>query len=410
MQRAAAGLATAVGDLLGATYGARVLLLVGPGDNGGDALYAGAMLARRGAQVQAVAVGDRVHEAGADRPAAGRRPRLVDLADVRRPDVVVDGIVGIGGHPGLRAPATEALAARRRRARRRGGHPERGRRRHRPARGSPRDGRRHRHLRYPQDLPPGRAGGVGLRGRPARRPRPRPARGRPVTALQADDVARLLPIPPADAQKYTRGVVGVRAGSARYPGAGVLSTAGAACGLAGMVRYAGGAPRRRAGGPPRGRASARVASGLGGRLRRRRRGGGGAERRPCATTYPSSSTPTPWPTSRPGSTGPRLLTPHAGELAAMLGVDRARWRPTSSPPPAARRDRWDATVLLKGHHTLVAEPDGRVRVTTDRHVLAGGRRRPATSSAASAAPCWPPASRRTTRGRSASWLHGAAAT
>src|SRR5262249_11399414 len=63
-----------------------------------------------------------------------------------------------------------------------------------------------------------------------------------VSAFQSDDIANLLPVPPAEAQKYTRGVVGVRAGSARYPGAGVLSTSGAACGLAGMVRYAGGAP------------------------------------------------------------------------------------------------------------------------------------------------------------------------
>ena len=41
MQRAAAGLAAAVLDLLGGGYGRRVLLLVGPGDNGGDALWAG---------------------------------------------------------------------------------------------------------------------------------------------------------------------------------------------------------------------------------------------------------------------------------------------------------------------------------------------------------------------------------
>ena len=37
MQRAAAGLATVSARLLGRVYGARVLLLVGSGDNGGDA-------------------------------------------------------------------------------------------------------------------------------------------------------------------------------------------------------------------------------------------------------------------------------------------------------------------------------------------------------------------------------------
>ncbi|WP_303647278.1 NAD(P)H-hydrate epimerase, partial [Streptomyces albidus (ex Kaewkla and Franco 2022)] len=47
MQRAAAGLAAACAGMLGRTYGARVVLLVGSGDNGGDALFAGARLARR---------------------------------------------------------------------------------------------------------------------------------------------------------------------------------------------------------------------------------------------------------------------------------------------------------------------------------------------------------------------------
>ncbi len=49
MQRAAAGLASVCSRLLGKVYGSRVVVLVGTGDNGGDALYAGARLARRGA-------------------------------------------------------------------------------------------------------------------------------------------------------------------------------------------------------------------------------------------------------------------------------------------------------------------------------------------------------------------------
>ena len=61
---------------------------------------------------------------------------------------------------------------------------------------------------------------------------------------------------------------------------------------------------------------------------------------------------------------PALLTPHAGELARMLGVERerGRGRPAALRPEAA--DRYDAVVLLKGRHTLVAEPDGRVHATT----------------------------------------------
>ena len=90
-----------------------------------------------------------------------------------------------------------------------------------------------------------------------------------VEALQADDVAALLPRPDAYAQKYTRGVVGVRAGSERYPGAGVLCRRGALrAGRDGPVRRAGAdAVRPRT---PRS-SSARAGAGLGGRFRRRRR-------------------------------------------------------------------------------------------------------------------------------------------
>src|ERR1700749_4032265 len=72
MQRAAAGLASSVIDLLGGAYGRKVLLLVGSGDNGGDALYAGAMLARRGAKVETIRVAEKIHEAGLAAPRRGR--------------------------------------------------------------------------------------------------------------------------------------------------------------------------------------------------------------------------------------------------------------------------------------------------------------------------------------------------
>ncbi|GAA3057938.1 hypothetical protein GCM10020000_45810 [Streptomyces olivoverticillatus] len=116
MQRAAAGLAAACADLLGRrVYGARVALLVGSGDNGGDALYAGARLTRRGAGVTAVLLSaDRAHPGGV-RALRGAGGRVVSAADgvpvVRRADLVVDGIVGIGGKGGLRAPAEELVRA-----------------------------------------------------------------------------------------------------------------------------------------------------------------------------------------------------------------------------------------------------------------------------------------------------------
>jgi hydroxyethylthiazole kinase-like uncharacterized protein yjeF len=60
--------------------------------------------------------------------------------------------------------------------------------------------------------------------------------------LEAADVRALLPVPDQTDDKYTRGVVGVVAGSAAYPGAGVLTTGAAIHGGAGFVRYAGTAP------------------------------------------------------------------------------------------------------------------------------------------------------------------------
>jgi len=63
-QRAATGLVRRCLALMGGGYGRRVVLLVGSGDNGGDALFAGARMARRGARVDAALLGSRHHEAG----------------------------------------------------------------------------------------------------------------------------------------------------------------------------------------------------------------------------------------------------------------------------------------------------------------------------------------------------------
>jgi len=121
MQRAAGGLAVAISNFLGGTYGARVVLLIGSGDNGGDALYAGARLARRGAKVTAVLLSPKVHERGlaALTEAGGRGVSTTGEVsaeisgaveeEIAAADVVVDGIVGIGGRPGLRPDALAAV-------------------------------------------------------------------------------------------------------------------------------------------------------------------------------------------------------------------------------------------------------------------------------------------------------------
>ena len=122
MQRAAAGVATACARVLGErrsrVTGARVVLLVGAGNNGGDALWAGQRLAARGARVDAVLTAGSAHPEGlAALLAAGGR--AVDATAgagagaeaCRRADLVVDGLVGLGGSPGLREPAASLVAA-----------------------------------------------------------------------------------------------------------------------------------------------------------------------------------------------------------------------------------------------------------------------------------------------------------
>ncbi|MCW2606471.1 MAG: putative carbohydrate kinase [Frankiales bacterium] len=234
MQRAATGLAVACSRLLPGVYGARVLLLVGGGNNGADALWAGVRLARRGAQVSAVLVGTPVEDALQAFRAAGGRV----VAEPGPADLVVDGLVGIGGRGPLRERAAQVVAW------------------------APRvpvvavdvpsgvdadtgevagaaveasltvtfgalkpglflgDGRRH-------------AGRVELVDIGLERP---PSR---LGVLEPHDVARELPRGGPASDKYTRGVVGVAAGSPQYTGAAVLSVGSALRAGAGMVRFAG---------------------------------------------------------------------------------------------------------------------------------------------------------------------------
>lgn len=110
MRRAAAALAAEVRDLAPT----RVLVLVGTGDNGGDALYAAAELAAEGIHVDLIATGDRHHAEAADAAlAAGAcwadADDAVGLAACA--DVVVDGILGTGSSPGLRGRARDVVRA-----------------------------------------------------------------------------------------------------------------------------------------------------------------------------------------------------------------------------------------------------------------------------------------------------------
>jgi len=121
MARAAAGLAAEIRRRLAerGAGGGRILLLVGSGDNGADALFAGAELAEDGFEVTAVPTGSRMHEAGtAAALAAGVRILAPEEADarleelVRGAEAIVDGILGIGAaaSPALRGRARELVA------------------------------------------------------------------------------------------------------------------------------------------------------------------------------------------------------------------------------------------------------------------------------------------------------------
>ncbi|MFD6996326.1 NAD(P)H-hydrate dehydratase [Streptomyces mirabilis] len=372
MQRAAAGLAAACADLLGRVYGSRIVLLVGSGDNGGDALYAGARLARRGAGVTAVLlVPERTHGAGlaALRRAGGTVAGSGAAEElIVRADLVVDGIVGIGGKGGLRPEAVPLAeyAADSRAAVVAVDLPS----------GIEADTGEVLGTAVRADLTvtfgthkpgllidPGReyAGSVRLVDIGLELPEEAG-----LEALQHADVAARLPVPGSESDKYRRGVVGIAAGSARYPGAAVLAVSGALRGGAGAVRYVGPAADAvisrfpetlvsdqgpaRAGrvqawvvGPGVGDDASAVAQVLGADV---------------PVLVDADGLRLADRSAVRARTAPTLMTPHAGEAAALLGVSRESVEAARLASARELALRYGATVLLKGSTTLVADPQG----------------------------------------------------
>lgn len=127
MQRAATALARHAAHRLGrrgSFAASRIVILAGGGDNGGDALFAGAELARAGARVEITRTARRVHDAAFAAALAAGAVQLPDddpgrLAhDIARADAILDGILGIGsggraagGSPQLRGRAHELITA-----------------------------------------------------------------------------------------------------------------------------------------------------------------------------------------------------------------------------------------------------------------------------------------------------------
>lgn len=382
MRRAAFGVAVQAAEMLaharGRVTGTHAVLLVGAGNNGGDALWAGTFLRRRGVAVTAVLLDPpRAHPAGlaALRRSGGRT--TTDGAVLARADLVIDGIVGLSAKGPLR-PAAAALVA------------------------------KITSLVLAVDLPSGVDPDTGEVSGPAvtadvtvtfgaRKPGHvlsggavhsgrvvvvdiglTPELGEPdLSLLTAAEVGAHWPIPGPTDDKYTQGVTGVAAGSATYPGAAVLATGSAVAATSGMVRFAGTAadavrarwPETVATGSvaDAGRVQAWVVGpglGTGTAAKEIVRTVLAAEVPVCADADAITllaNHPDLWDAREPGT--PVVLTPHAGEftrLAGEIGPDRAA---------AARRaaKQMDAVVLLKGHTTVIASPDGRTLVNPARN-------------------------------------------
>ncbi|MFC8191397.1 bifunctional ADP-dependent NAD(P)H-hydrate dehydratase/NAD(P)H-hydrate epimerase [Cellulomonas sp. NPDC057328] len=426
MDRAAFALAVRTAHVLraarGRVAGAHVVLLVGAGNNGGDALHAGARLARRGVRVTALLAAPRVHAGGlaALEAAHGRVVRVDDPApadavpadaapDAAAPDdvvperasgeppvppdvtallasadVVLDGLLGIGARGGGVRGVGGALVAALADVRSAAG---------RPlvvavdvpsgigvADGTAAGAVVHADLTVTFGaakpgllLPPAAATagavetvdiGLTLPARPA------------VARLETSDAADLWPVPGGTAQKYSRGVLGVVAGSAAYPGAAVLSVSGALGAGVGMVRYVGDA------GPQVLTAHPEVVVGEG-RVQAWVLGSGVAPdddaQRDRVRTALAHAVEHGEPAVvdagaldlLPERVPPHVvLTPHAGELATLLrarGDDVDRTDVEAAPLAHARRahELTGATVLLKGGVTVVVGPHGTVYAQAD---------------------------------------------
>ncbi len=367
MQRAARGLADAL-DVIPA--GDLVIALIGPGNNGGDALWAATHLLDRGVRVDLCLLDDqKVHSEGlAAAVAAGAQ--VVEAPTEQR--WCLDAVLGIGARPGLSERAGEwATWIDERRP-------------HTVAVDVPSG----------VDVDGGTLPGPSVRAdstvtfgtyKPALLCGPAANRAGTGTAqlvdiglgphlpepvlevIEADDRHLLGPalnwLDSPVSHKYTRGVVGVAAGSAEYAGAAHLAVAGAQAGTAGMVRFVGTpelsarivdrAPEVVAGDR---RVQAWVVGPGGGddvgdQLAERLEDGvpvvvdaAGLEHLPVTFLVPA------------------LLTPHAGELAAMLGVERDEVEADPLGHATRAAYQWGATVLLKGRRTLVVTQSRPTRV------------------------------------------------
>ncbi len=362
MQRAASGLANAVLEMLGRAYGAHVLLLVGSGrQRRGCVVRRGVAGPARGAGERVAGVREAARgraESAASRRRAHRhrapRERRRTWSSTGSWDRRATGLEARGRGSDPHTPGDPGRRSRRTVRRRRGHRRARRADCHAPTSPSPSAPTRSRSSRTPLPSTPASCtsstSASTCPGRRSRASRPTTSRGSFRDRTQS-------------AHKYTRGVVGVRAGSVQYPGAGVLCVAGAASGLCGMVRYVAGAGEQvLAAHPDVVTAKGRVQAWTVG-------SGGGADVATMLAEAQADGVPIVVDADALALvegplTVPTVLTPHAGELARMTGADREAIEAAPLRHARAAAERYDAVVLLKGRHTVVARPDGQARITT----------------------------------------------
>ncbi|AQA06102.1 NAD(P)H-hydrate dehydratase [Mycobacterium sp. MS1601] len=366
MRRAATGLAVAIARELrrrtGGVAGRKVSAVIGSGDNGGDALWAAALLRRRGVAAEAILLNpDKAHAKGlrAFRAAGGRTVETISPTT----DLVIDGVVGISGSGPLRENAAAIFDT----------------------------------VTVPivaVDIPSGVDVHTGATSGPYVHAALTVTFGglKPVHALadcgrvdlvdigldlpdtdilglEAADVRQRWPIPGRSDDKYSQGVTGILAGSATYPGAAILCTGAAVAATSGMVRYAGTAAAEVVSHWPEVIATKDLASA--GRVQSWVVGPGlGTDEDGARALMFALETDLPviadadaltilsaHPELVAGRTAPTVLTPHAGEYTRLAGrapgedrMGAARWL----------AEQLGVTVLLKGNVTVIAEPAGRV--------------------------------------------------
>ncbi len=388
MARAVEGLAGVAAARLEEGGGKAVAALVGPGNNGADALYAVARLAEAGWNAVAVH-SDTVHEGARAAAEAAGVVLTTDPSGLGEADVVLDGILGIGARPGLPAWAAGWLADLADSA-------------HviavdLPSGQDPMGGEldpdgvfadetvtfsvaKPVHLLPPTEQACGLLTvvdiGLSLDDEPV------------VRRLDHDDVAALWPVPVASDDKYSRGVLGVVAGGESFTGAAVLSVTAAAEAGCGMVRYVGTpAPTAlvRSAVPEAVHGAGRVQAWVvGPGLDVASRAAGATAQLDVAREALAGAEPVLVDAGgldlldaavlEKRSDAVTLLTPHAGECARLLtrlgGVPESTNRSISGQGEVTREqvearplqharalaDITGATVLLKGATTLVVPP------------------------------------------------------